>query len=270
MNKDKWILAIGGGITAIILIFTAVFLYFGSKDIADLEKQLKNANKERGSLTTETTRYESALASNNVEQMLKEVKSAGEDIATIQNNMTKDALERMNPIDAAGAYTYSDKSALKRMQSYFPNENEMYTNNAWFLSEKAKCEFNTVFEYNAAAVPVVWTTTVSNRVIGLATAKYNVEKRCFEDLVLYTTMFGDVMNEGAYNSMVDRVNGNENKTPAIVDDNGEDVVGVPNSDGDDTHDLPNHDSSGNALGGPGFEEQNLQDIPPTDTKKDGE
>lgn len=270
MTKEKWILVVGGGVAAAVLIFTAIFLYFGSKDIADLEKQLQSATKERGALTTETTQYETVLSTNNVEQTLQEVKSAGDSVAAIQNRMTKEALEKMNPIDAAGAYKYSNQEDLDQMKKLFPDTNEHYAQDAWFLSQKAKCEFNGVFQYNAAAIPVLWTTKVSDRVIGVATAKYNVEKHCFEDLTLYTTMFGDVMIEGAYDAMVDRANGNEEDTPVIADDSGQDVIGVPNSDEDSASELENHDSNGVPLGGPGFDGRNAQDIPPADTKKDGE
>lgn len=247
MDKNKKILVIGCISTVVVLIITGVFLYMGNIEINNLEKQYSDLVEERKSLIQETNAYDKALRDENTIEILDTVLSAGKEAASIQTKMMKAEFEGMNPIDAAGSFKMPDASWEKKLKEYFPNEKEYYCNTGWCVAENAKCDFDTVLKYDPVSIPVAWKITVNNRIIALATAKYNVEEKCFVDLEIYKTSFGRTMEDYTYDLMVERAK----KEAGISDDEKSDAKQeIDQSDDNERIDvwLPEFDEDGKIIG----------------------
>ena len=254
MAREKLVLLIGIIATVGIVLFTAVFCYFGAQDVKDLEQQIKDTTKNRKNMTLEMNHYNKAVETDDIDGLLRDVVSAGVEVADIQNKMMAEELVSKNPIDAAGSYVYSDKKAVERMKQLFPGVNEFYCTNAWCSSVNAKCVFNGVFMYNAAAIPVNWRVTVNGRTIGLITAKYNTDTKVFDDFVVYKTVFGDTMAENAYDVMVKNLNKDkeDNDDASDAEVSGEENTGR-NPDFDESLTARREDGS-IGIGGPDLDE----------------
>ena len=79
MNEGKRFLVIGIIIAAAILVFTAVFLHFSSKEMAELEDQLAQLKSDYKSAIEETNQYTTAIETEDIaavilQQLLKRFK----------------------------------------------------------------------------------------------------------------------------------------------------------------------------------------------------
>lgn len=224
MSSNKKIVIIGSVIIGCIMLFTAIFLYFGAKDVADLKKQLSDLEKEQKELMLETTRFDKSVETEDVAGRIKDIMTKGNKIADIENQMMKFEFENSNPIDAAESSVKIDAKVRKELHGYFPKAKSYLCESSWFIADGAKCKFEPVFQYKSRGVICTWTVSLNNRILGFATAEYDPDKKVFTDLKLYKSVYGGTMAEDAYTKMVKRAGG------IIGDDDTEEHADDPNYD----------------------------------------
>ena len=224
MSSNKKIVIIGSVIIGCIMLFTAIFLYFGSKEIASLKKDVSDLEKEKEELMLETARFDKSVDTEDVAGRIKDIITKGNKVADIENQMMKFEFENSNPIDAAESSVKIDEKVRKELHGYFPDVKSYLCESSWFIADGAKCKFEPVFQYKSSGIIVTWTVSLNNRVLGFATAEYDPDRKVFTDLKLYKSIYGGTMAEDAYTKMVKRAGG------VIGDDETETHADDPNYD----------------------------------------
>ena len=115
MNEGKRFLVIGIIIAAAILVFTAVFLHFSSKEMAELEDQLAQLKSDYKSAIEETNQYTTSIETEDIAAVIKEIQTKGNEVASIQNEMIKHDLKYHNPMDAPNEETRIDKKTREKL-----------------------------------------------------------------------------------------------------------------------------------------------------------
>ena len=207
MDSNKKIVIIGSIIIGCIVLFTAVFVYFGLKDIADLEKQLSNLENEQRQLMLDTAEYDKSVQTEDVAGHIKTMKEKGNRIADIENQMMRFDFEHTNPLDAPSEENRIDKKVRKELAGYFHDIKSYYCEEPWFMGENTVCKFEPVFQYKTKGTIVTWTVSMNNRVVGFVTAEYDPDRGTFTDLKLYETVYGETVGTEAFDKMVERVRG---------------------------------------------------------------
>lgn len=218
MNSNKRIIVIGSVLIGLIMLFTAVFLYFGSKDVADLKKQLSDLDKEQRQLLTETTKYDKSIQTEDFVGNIKGITDKGNRIAELETQIMKFAFENVNPIDAYTDGIKIDPKIYKELSGYFPEESDYRNSTPWLTGENFICKFEPVFQYKTSGIIGTWSISVNDRMVGFATAEYDPDKKAFFKLKIYETIYGGTMQEEAYTKMVNRANGITEEEPIDPDD----------------------------------------------------
>ena len=260
MNEGKRFLVIGIIIAAAILVFTAVFLHFSSKEMAELEDQLAQLKSDYKSAIEETNQYTTSIETEDIAAVIKEIQTKGNEVASIQNEMIKHDLKYHNPMDAPNEETRIDKKTREKLKSLFAKDVDVSMESPWFVGTDLKCVFNPIFQYKGGNIPVIWVFESDGRVAALAVAEYNPTKGVFEELSLYNTMFGSEVAQEAYDVMVERVTGkkpgsdefegldivdesDEPEGTMLLDDDGEDTAPETNNDQDTSNSTGNEEGN---------------------------
>jgi len=207
VDKGKRFLIIGVVVAAAILIFTAVFIYFSSKEMAEMEEQLSQLNEDYKIALKETNEYASSTSDKEAVAVIADVTEKGNKVATIENKMIKFTFENMNPIDAPSEDSRIDKKTRNTLKSLFSKDDASYMESPWAMGKDLHCTFNPIFQYSGGKMPVMWLFEQDGRVAAIAVASYNPTKSVFEDLEIYQTMYGNDVSEEASDLMVERATG---------------------------------------------------------------
>lgn len=217
--NGKRFLIIGIVVAVLILIFTAVFTFFSSKEIAEMEKQLSDLTEEYKVATTQANEYATVAADVDVDGVIQDVLNKGNKVAEIQNKMIKFEFETVDPIAAPNEANLIDKKTRNELKALLSEEYSYYSDSAWFLGKSLKCKFNPVFQYKNGRIPVIWTFISDDRPVALAVGVYDPDKKVFDDISTYKTMFGNDVTEEAFNLMKKRVTGEDTSTDEQLPEN---------------------------------------------------
>lgn len=206
--ENKRIMIMGSIVVAIIVIFAGVFMYFSSKNITDLEQQLTDIEKQQKEILSETTSFKNVSENEDSDTIVKDILQKGKRVAVIENEMIKNEINNVNPVDAASDAPKVNKNLLQEMKNMFPSEKKTYlVEFPWFYGLNTKCTFNSVFDYKADNTEVMWSIEQGNRVACFVTASYDKDSKSFTDLKIYKTVFGDELLQVAYNQQIKNTTG---------------------------------------------------------------
>lgn len=189
--KPRTIIIVSIVISAVILLFVALYGYNTNKDLKAIEDQINTEQTEYEAILAEINSYDVNIDVNDVRADMRAATNAGSKVAKLQTDASKYYREHVGPMDSVWADDYKgDPDTLKEMKQLFPDATDTETVMPW---SRWICtwEFSPVFDYQNDHTRLSWTCRDrDDRLVAMAYATYQPKSKSFKDLTIIYTRHG--------------------------------------------------------------------------------